>query len=252
MGSIWPNELPSQDQSHCELFICSEENNRNQMWQSIFKRSHLTVFFSVHNLVRMSIRITALPDGVSWWLVPDEPEVAKRCLCLHAVMLCSRLEELCAENILDVLCLASQSYLAYVAILVARGGLYLLQHSTQSLMDYTGTLRCQMRLYRPGFSQTCSQKEKGHSDLHLILYPNPRLRLSGKCKKTAMKKIKKGTKITNRYLLQSPCWSGPRCGWQTDSSAGGPSSLMLLRQKAFHPDAAGLDWFPNPILVTAP
>lgn len=63
---------------------------------------------------------------------------------------------------------------------------------------------------------------------------------------------KKSNKITNRYLLQSPRWSGPKCGWQTDSSAGGPSSLMLLRQKAFHQDAAGLDWFPNPILVTAP
>lgn len=80
-------------------------------------------------------------------------------------MLCSRIAELRAENSLDIHSMASQSNLAYVAILVARGGLYLLQHSTQSPIDYTGTQRCQMRVFTDLFTK---EKMKQRSASYLL------------------------------------------------------------------------------------
>lgn len=56
--------------------------------------------------------------------------------------------------------------------------------------------------------QTCSQKKKGDSNLHLMHYPRPRL--SGKCKKKRKKKqyikIKKEA-INNDSIYRSPCSS---------------------------------------------
>lgn len=132
-----------------------------------------------------------------------ELEVAKCCVCPHAVMLCSSIGKFSAKKkILDVLCFASQSNVACQHPCSTRRFVSIASQHPES-----HGLHLHPALPNEALLQTCSQKKKWDSNLHLMHYPRPRL--SGKCKKKKKKqyiKIKKEA-INNDSIYRSPCSS---------------------------------------------